>query len=358
MAGVPVFHSPPGDARGRGRGLGEAWRPQIHAGWLGYERLFAACDIDPSTVCEVGLRTLVQVDRWAPALAEELAGIAAGAALEPWQIAALNARTELLGRYRPALPGECSTSVFLPDAGPPRTIQTWDWYDHLGEVKLVWQLEPRPGRIVKTFTEFGMLGKIGVNDAGLGVHFNVLQHADDGGEPVGVPVHVVARRILDEAATLEEAVELAATARFSASTALTVVTYDGDRCDACTLELSPAGVGRVSAADDRFVLHTNHFLDAGLAQGERLGTIEPDTYARLDALEARKAALCDPDPEVRTAALDCHREDGAALCCHPVDDAPFDEQWRTLLVIALDVANGRLVFRAGGPCDHHTWVTV
>lgn len=213
---VTFFVSPPADHRERGRLLGTTWRDDICATWFGYQRFFALHELDDALVRETAERSLDATADWAPGLAEEIAGIAAGSGLELWTVAALNARSEVLARYRPVVPGECSTAAFLPESGPPRTIQTWDWYEQMTDVKLVWQYEPAPGRTVKTLTEFGILGKIGVTDQGLGLHFNLLQHDADGRQD-GVPVHVIARRILDEATSLAHAEQLARSARVSAA---------------------------------------------------------------------------------------------------------------------------------------------
>ena len=151
----------------------------------------------------------------------------------------------------------------------------------------------RDGRTVHLFTEFGIVGKIGVNDAGLGLHFNILHHRDDG-RGAGVPVHVVARRILDEAATVEEATAIARSATVSASTVLTVVAWDDERASARCLELSPAGVGVLEPDADGVLAHTNHFLDPRLARGElrdRLRRHDPQPASTRSAAGSRRVAF-------------------------------------------------------------------
>lgn len=249
--------------------------------------------------------------------------------------------------------------MVVPPAGngPPRTIQTWDWYDHLSGNVATLELAPRPGRTVRVFTEFGVVGKIGLNSAGLGLHFNILRHADDGGAP-GVPVHVVARHILDEADSVDAAAELAHSAPVSASTVLTVAAWDGERATARCLELSPAGVAEIDPDPDGVLRHTNHFLDPRLAEGERLATDDPTTFARLSLLEERTADLhAAADATARATALVDH---ASGLCCHPEPDAPFDERWETLATLSLDLEAARLHVHEGGPCGiaAGTWEAV
>ncbi|NKX52497.1 penicillin acyltransferase, partial [Arthrobacter deserti] len=119
------------------------------------------------------LESLDAVAGWAPELAREIEGTARGAGLEDWQVAALNARTEILALGRHARPRECSTIIANRQA--PFSMQTWDWHVELANA---WHLQAvtTGSRAFVGLTEYGTLGKIGFNDAGVGVHLNVLGH--------------------------------------------------------------------------------------------------------------------------------------------------------------------------------------
>ncbi|HET6831697.1 MAG TPA: C45 family peptidase [Solirubrobacterales bacterium] len=346
---IPRLQITAADPHARGLELGTSLRERIGATWAGYERLFMASGAAPSLQRSVGERSLERAREWAPPLAAEIDGIAAGAGLERWQAGALNARTEVLAAAGAVTVGECSTFVIVPPAegGPPRTIQTWDWYEHLRDAMLLVELGPRPGHTVRLFTEAGIVGKVGVNGAGLGLHFNILHHAADGGEP-GVPVHVVARRVLDDAASVEEATELARSAPVSASTVLTVVAWDGERASARCLELSPAGLGVLDPDAAGVLLHTNHFLDPALARGEQPTDFDSTTRGRLESLAQRIGALrAATGADARATALVDHE---SGICCHAGDDPPPDQRSATLATISLDVAAGHVHAHPGGPC--------
>jgi isopenicillin-N N-acyltransferase-like protein len=393
---VRRFESSEHDPRRRGLAFGHAWRSEIASTFARYSELFSASGSSPAQVRAWGEQALVTVGDWCPPLATEMSAIATGSGLPAWQIGALNARTEILaasavrretavaqaehtpqaerspqpgrisqpdhapqsGRVSPAEPvspagraswGECSTAVHLPGAGrAPRTLQTWDWHDHLRDVRLLWAYEPQPGHRVRTFTELGVLAKIGLNSRGLGVHFNFLEHASDT-DQIGVPVHLVARRILDEAHTVDEARDIAASARTSASTALTVVGFHEGHADAVCLELSPSGLGEVRPEQDGTFVRTNHFLDPELARGDRVFDHQ-DSRNRLAVLSERRPALRSADLTDRAGAMLSHASDGAALCAHPAPDAPISSRWETLITISLDLEAARLEFHEGGPC--------
>jgi len=263
----------------RGRQIGERWQDEIRRAVSLYLDFFPRVGIDARQVRAVGDASLDALEAWCPDLACELMSIAAGAQLPIWQLACLNARTEVLALMPEPVEGECSTAVYAPNgAHAPRTIQTWDWHDSLVPNGLILQLATQRGMTVKLFTEFGVLGKIGINSAGLGLHFNILHHASDNGSG-GVPVHVVARRLLDEASSVAEAIELARSARVSASTVLTVFTREEETPRAVSIELSPGRTALVLPGEDGWLLHTNHFLDPELSQGERTADVST-TYAR------------------------------------------------------------------------------
>src|SRR5690606_38479149 len=106
---------------------------------------------------------------------------------------------------------------------------------------------------------------IGVNSNGLAASFNILHHKAD--RPTGgVPVHAVARRILDEASTVREGRDIAASASVSASTAITVLSVDEAETQAASLEITPAGTAALGPGNDGWLVRTNHLLAPELAQ--------------------------------------------------------------------------------------------
>ncbi|MBB4981210.1 MULTISPECIES: C45 family autoproteolytic acyltransferase/hydolase [Streptomyces] len=332
------------DPRERGTLLGTRFGAQVRRVAELYREHFAVLGLPADRVRDLAGRSHEALRAWAPHLAEESDACADAAGVERWTVAAVGARTEILAACPEPGKGECSTAVFAPAGAAPQTVQTWDWHDLLVPDALLHALTPSEGRTVKLFTEFGAPGKIGVNSAGLGVHFNILFHASDsaGG---GVPVHAVARRILDEADTLDRAVEIASTARVSASTSLTVVTAD---CSAASLELSPAGLAVVPAGEDGWLLHTNHFLDAGLAAGDT-GPADSMTAERLAHLRAVRAAMPGLSPAERARAFCGEGGADAVVCMRPDAHKPPHEQWGTLLTVGLDTADCAIDYLAGAP---------
>lgn len=344
------FESVTRDPEQRGAQVGDRFRRQIGEGLEGYWRLFDAKGIAPDSARDTAHRILDAVAAWSPSLATEMAGLAGGAGIETWEAALLSGRTEIMALGAPSGHGECSTGVYLPgDNGAPRTLQAWDWFMHLATESLAWSYVTDAGRRVHAFTELGILGKIGINDAGVGSHMNMLNHTCDGGAP-GIPLHLIARRIHDEASTLEDAVEIARGATVSASTCLTVATYDGQLARAAFLEASPAGVAVIEGQPGQTLRRTNHFLDSELARGEHNPDMI-DTQGRLTALDARVDAFAEPDPVERAARLVEGLPDGGPVCIYWLDEDIPELSVETKATLSLDFDSNRLRYCAGTPAD-------
>jgi isopenicillin-N N-acyltransferase-like protein len=270
--------------------------------------------------------------RLAPELVDELEGIAAGAGVDARELLAINARTELLaGRGA----GECS----LLGRGEPDgawLAQTWDWHPALAPAALAWTVGA-----FTTITEAGILAKLGQSRAGLAVGLNFLTCTADGGLD-GVPVHIVARLLLEGCATGAEARELLAGVRCSASSCLTVATGD----DLFAAELSPGGTRIVEPDADGWLVHTNHFLLPPLAGRDSQPDTHPGTLARRARL-ARAARAGTPP----LRALAEHAPASEPLCRHgDPRGTPWAERRATLLAMLARPATRSLRVAAGPPC--------
>jgi isopenicillin-N N-acyltransferase like protein len=337
----------------RAAALAAGTAPWLPGALAVYDRLFAAAGLQPARIRQLALAARDALSGWAPDLAAELDTLADASSLPPWRIHALNARTELLAAAGAASRGECSAVAGGNPAGVMIGAQTWDWHRELSGGWAVLEY-PQARYPFVTLTEAGLLAKIGINSAGLGVLFNILSHRSDTGEG-GVPVHAVARRILDSAGDVEAGISILRSAPLSASSCFTLLDCSRVAC----LEASPAGVAELPPA--RWSVHTNHFQDPGLAAGALPVDPESDSLPRQEVLLARSAG--EPAERFGNSAeglgrsaedladlLCAHEADGAAVCCHPADTAPLGTGWQTLATVALESAGRRMSVLAGGPC--------
>jgi len=343
-----AFHCDTPDPKQRGHQIGQRWATQIAQTLALYRDFFREAHIGEQQVRQIAQNSLDALHDWCAPLAEELHAMANAAALPLWQLASLNARTEVLAAMPGQARAECSTVVYAPPgAGTPHSMQTWDWHDALVPHAMLLQLQTKGGRQVKLFTEFGMPGKIGVNSAGLGLHLNILHHQSDNTNG-GVPVHAIARRVLEEAQSPREAIELVQSARASASTVFTVFSHAPHDPRAASIELSPAGVGVVLPDARGWLSHTNHFLDPALRRDER--SDDDSTRPRLAHLNNQQEAIQNSLDSISRAEAFCGGLGEAAPICFIPDLAqPITERWETLLTIAIDCAGFALEYTTGNP---------
>lgn len=342
MGVIHTWHTDEGDPQRRGMALGERWGDRVRATLEEYDALFTGRGLSSALVREVAESSRDVVAVHAPEVLAEVDGVAAGAGIAPWEAMVLNARTEILARAA-VVADECSTALLIPgDGGTPRTVQTWDWYSQMAEQTLVRSQPAGPGVRIAVFGEFGQVAKIGVSSRGVGVHFNILQHVSDGTR-VGVPVHVLARMILDRAATLEDALRIVDAVPLGASTVLTVVTREPA---AASVELSPSGWAAIHAAAGQPFAHTNHFLDPALAAGGVVSDLST-TRERLADLDERADAVAVGDPFARVRALASERV--GSICVDPDARRQPDDRPETKATLTIDVERAELGFAPSHP---------
>jgi isopenicillin-N N-acyltransferase like protein len=314
----------------RGRGLGVAHGAAVRATVAVYRRLLREA---------AGVGDLLAAgERVAPHVpgdvVAELEGMAAGAGVDVRELLAVNARTELLGGGA----GECSLAARVA-AGEAWLAQTWDWHPALAASVIAWTIRLPGGAWLLTVTEAGIVGKLGVSSSGLAVGLNFLTCSADGGLD-GVPVHVLARRVLETCATAAGARALLGAARTAASSCLTVAAPG----DLFAAELSPGGTRIVEPDPDGRLIHTNHFL----TPPPRGTDVQPaaGTFARRAQLARRLRAGVPP-----ASALSEHAPAEEPVCRHgDAPGTPWAERRATLLALIAEPAIPALRVAYGHPC--------
>lgn len=315
------------DHRARGRARGALLADQVRRTAQDYVDLFADLGIDEGDTLEAAMTSLEALHAWDPDLHAEVSGIAEGAGLRLLDVGRTLARTEIL-TLAPAAPGECSTLAHQ-GTGRAASVQTWDWYARFAGCWHVHRVDPLPGEVAHAgFAEAGMPGKIGLNAAGVGVHLNILKHADDA--PGGVPVHALLARVLSTATTVEEALDVLRSADVTSSSVITVVGPDR----VAMVELAP---GRTQVLDgEGWRLHTNHFLAPELQDGARLLTPDSDTHDRLAWLRDSVAGAPEPGTSEDLVPLLCSPPQDHGVALLPDERLPEAQQLATLVTVRLD----------------------
>src|SRR6266542_1643006 len=279
-----------GAAREVGRAHGEALREPIARNLELYFRRFALeGGVERDEACRRGAAYLTVIDRTAPDYGEMMRGIAEASRRPLNEIAALNARYEILYSefmrsilaLADAPPGDgCTAFAALPETTPDghlRMGENWDWIP--GVEGAITRIDRGDGLRVLCFTEAGIAGgKIGLNSAGLGLAINGLVSDLDSWERLRTPFHVRTWRVLNSR-SIDEALPALLSEERSCSANFLIghMAADGTAA-ALDVETSPASAAQIRVRGA--FAHANHFFDP-----ERLGIVQPldersSTYRR------------------------------------------------------------------------------
>lgn len=264
-----------------------------------------------------------------PRLAAEVAGLAAGAALDEDAAWLFQLRREILGYSKVPTAGDCTT--YARAAGPV-LAQTVDLNGNLDDQISVLDVASPIGRsLVLSFG--GLLGYLGLNSHGLAVGLNLVLGGD--WRP-GLPPYLAIRHLLDTAADVAEALDVLRGLRLASSRSLTL-------CDPERAVWVEVLGDELRVVEARETVHTNHFLHSDLTGADELNVFARNSsLRRLAAAEAALAALPqDAGPEEHFALL--------ATAPIRVPDHGDVRRERTVAAVVLRPAAGELSLRPGDP---------
>lgn len=206
-----------------------------------------------------------------PDLADEVDGLAAGAGVDRDAAWLLQLRRELLG-YGRVTGGDCTTYASVRSR--PVLAQTVDLNGNLDDqIALLAVSGPRHRSLVLSFA--GLLGYLGVNDAGIAVGINLVLGGDWG---PGVPPYLAIRHVLDTADSVDQAVEILCELPLASSRSFTIC---GEERAVCVEALGSER--RILEGDD--LAHTNHYLDPDFAERDEINIFAKNSSGRrLDAV--------------------------------------------------------------------------
>ena len=132
---------------------------------------------------------------------------------------------------------------------------------------------------IKMVTEAGILGKIGLNSAGVGVCLNAIR--TKGLDASRMPVHLGLRQVLESSSAKEAVNELEA-AGMAASAHMLIGDASGE---AVGLEFTKSTFAKLKKNDMRVIVHSNHLLVEHDGLKEPLWSKDsPERFARMTAL--------------------------------------------------------------------------
>jgi len=300
-------------------------------------------------------RTFVpDIDDFASDALLEMRGIADGAGVPFEDVLVLNCRSELMfaaARSRGETPpGECTSFAATPAASDGRVLvgQNWDWVPFARDVCVLLEVERDERPSFATIVEAGMLAKVGMNAAGLGLCTNTLVSERDA-DRRGVPYHVMLRALLDC-----ESVGEASRTLGSVERALSANYLLADKSGAAMNCETIAGGAREihSTRPERGTLaHANHFLHPDFAAIDAFVAKSPHSVTRL--AEMRRGLVASEPISVSRMqdVLRDHEHAPNGICSHPDPAADPLYARTTVASFIADVTAGEFWFTDGPPCE-------
>ena len=334
-----------GSPREIGQAHGEALRLLVRDNVGTYSAIFKHyADLTREQVLARARLFVPVIEKFDPALLEEIKGIAEASGSLVEEIVAINSRTEIMFKETPRA-GECTALAATPEAtasGQTLLGQNWDWMPTLDGHTVLLKMQQNDKPTVLTYTEAGIVAKIGLNAAGLGLCVNLLV---SDGTAVGTPFHILCRGILDSF-SMSDAMKKIFGAPTGASVNYLVGHAGGEAID---FETNPRGVEYLYSRDG-MMAHANHF-ESRLPVPDEGRKLFPDTILRscragkLLAQQRGKISV-----ETLQTILQDHFNYPNSICRHPDSRAHELEQMQTNASIVMNLTEQSLWLCANNPC--------
>jgi isopenicillin-N N-acyltransferase-like protein len=271
--------------------------------------------------------------KW-PAYLEEMAGIAAGAGVQLADIVALNVRTEItFGLFT-----EGCTTLAWKTSDTCFMGQNWDWMEAQKKNVVLLHIKQPDKPDIKLITEAGLIGKIGINSAGVGLCVNAIRVA--GNDPTKLPAHLAWRMALESWSRAEAVAKLT---KFGiASSCHTLI---ADKTGPESIEWTHLGFRDVSMNDRGQISHSNHLLldQPGVIDTNWL----PDSSLRVKRMEELSSQIQAPSIASIQPLFADEQGFPAAICRAEKDTSTA----ATLFNIVMDLGQKVGYVRMGRPSE-------
>jgi isopenicillin-N N-acyltransferase-like protein len=303
------------------------------------------CRLDQLTTSPVTLASLApvlaaydeQISTATPLLARELDGLAAGAQISRDMALLMQLRREVIGYQRIPTMGDCTT--YARSGSKPVLAQTVDLNGRLADQITILDVSVTGSPRRSLLLSFGgLLGYLGVNSDGLAIGLNLVL---GGHWRPGVPPYLAIRHLLDWASGVDEAIELLRGLPLASSRSLTL-------CDLTTSAYLEILDNQIVVVEDRYLAHTNHFLDAEFAKRDEL-----NVFARNSSVLRLKSALAGLEQLPDEAGVEQHFEllSAAPIC---VADTGDIRREATVAAVVMLPDRRELHIRPGDPSQNPT----
>lgn len=281
------------------------------------------------------------IEEYAPRLAEEVRGVADGAGIPEMVAFSIQIRMELL--YAGPPPQSCTTFALTgarTTTGQAIVGQNVDLDEGVERFGVILKMKPEDTPAVMMYTSPGLISYVGMNDAGLAVHGNLL--LSPGWRP-GFPRYLLTRLMLEHS-TVDDALEAGLRPPRASSRNLILGDSEGTIAN---VELT-VDDARVLRSNEGELLHTNHYLAADFGDIGKGSRPVGSSHHRLDRIQ-ELVSSSDGPLSVNDLKGFFRDHDGypGSICAHVRENSTS----KTVASLISEPAAGRMHVAPGSPCE-------
>lgn len=309
-----------------------------------YEKMFHEnSGMDWKGAQEKALLHVREIEKFNSNYIEEMEGVAKGSGVTFEDILTLNTRSEIALVTTPD--GCTSFALGKPVTNQTWLAQNWDWRGSQLNALVHISIEQKDVPSFQMITEAGIIGKIGLNEAGIGVCLNAL--VTDVWEPK-VPIHFGLRAIL-EANSMEEALERVDNNQMASAAHFLIASSTGEIASA---EVSPVYTA-IRNADKGVMTHTNHICSAPMKTHMTEDPLE-NSFIRLSTIDQLLENMKDKEITKKDLfeLLSSHDNYPDSICRHHIPENTGRAQTETVFSIVMNLSSRVLHWFEGQPCEH------
>ena len=330
-----------GSPREMGRQFGEAAKELIRSfSAAALDRVNLTMRVSRKQAETIAAKSWEFAEKYSPDSCGELRGMADATGLDVSELMILQIRNQLQNEPEA---GCTSISLNVTDGVGRLVAQNWDNDPGLDPFTVVLTRKPTGKPALMNITQAGLIGYIGLNDAGIGVCLNSLPAPS---RPVGVPHYFTVREIY-ETRSLNDATRAVERAHRAIPANIMLSTPEGP----ADLEVTIEDVYVLRSDSEGRVTHTNHCRHPELAAINEGFPELIQSRPRQDRIDRLLSSDQPNSVERLQDILRNHEAYPRSICRHSNNDAGFGH-WQTVFSVIIEPESRRMHISRGVPCEN------
>ncbi|WP_245807777.1 C45 family autoproteolytic acyltransferase/hydolase [Halobacillus massiliensis] len=322
---------------------GQKAKKQVLNSLQTYEKMFKEyASMSWKEAIEKASLHLHAIEKYNLSYLKEIEGLAKGAGVTFEDVLVLNARSEIA--LINTMDGCTAFALTPPKTTKTWLAQNWDWKGEQNDSIVHLEIKQESLPAIQMITEAGIIGKIGMNDRGIGVCLNAL--VTDTWKPK-VPIHLGLRAIL-ESTTMEEAYAKVEKNQMASAAHFLIASKSEEMI---SMEVSPVHTAERRGSNGALT-HTNHICSENMKKEVKEDAL-PDSFNRFSMVTKLVDEIKDKEIEKENLfeILSSHENYPSSICRHSSPAQVGRAKMETVFSIVMNLTDNKLSWSIGKPCE-------